>query len=766
MKPAIASRHILVTLAVMFAIMGVPRTVARYPGSDDPGKPALPSQTAYDPIRTAFSDYQWPTDARRKITSTFAEFRRTHFHGGIDVGTGSTTGFRVFASRDGYVAKIRVSPTGYGKMLFIRHADGFYTTYAHLDRFNDAIEERVRREQLRLERYPVRIDCDPREFPVRKGDLIAYTGETGSGSPHLHFEIRDPFLDFVNPFLASDLQPEDDIPPMVYKIAVKPLGEHSLLNGSNDPQVYRLRSAGKGQYVVTEKIQITGEAGFGIAARDRANGSWFRRGVYSHQLYVDDQLLYYVQLDRAPNEEGQQIGLYYDMELLDRGLGRFEKLYMDSPNTLRFYQPRGDTSGIIRSADFTEGVHTFRIVVSDFNNNRAEIGGLLVLNHPPRFEAESTPDTLKVRFQEGSSVSRVHIFSRQRNGTRWTARTLRPDTRNDAESMEFPLTRGVDDIIKVVAENSWGTRSQPKMLFLRKPDGPSGEMNLRYSLENDVMRVDIVTNRLFTADPVLVVEEGAHHRTVPVTPIDADHYRAAFRPLESYQGVRHLVAEAEVNGIATSAEAECVLYPIVAGNKDTIRFDNGNLVLAYTPSTVYKTTFLTIRKEEYDGETSYSLEPDRTVLRGPLTVTIWDDRTEPFRGLYFSARGRSSGLVSTADTADGRTFFTARISETLGEFFIDRDDTPPYVTALRITGASSLRPSIRFGFGDNRSGVEYNDLKMYIDGQIAIPEVDGEHRRASYRPTAPLERGSHLLMIRLRDKMGNVHEVERRFTAG
>jgi hypothetical protein len=762
----VAPRHVLVTLAVMFAIMGVPRTVARYPGSDDPGKPALPPHSAYDPIRTAFPDYAWPTDARKKITSTFAEFRRTHFHGGIDVGTGSTTGFRVFASRDGYVAKIRVSPNGYGKMLFVRHEDGFYTTYAHLDRFNDAIQERVLREQLRLERYPVHIDCDPHEFPVKKGDLIAYTGETGSGSPHLHFEIRDPYLDFVNPFLATNLLSDDDIPPTLYKIAVKPLGEHSLLNGSDEPRVYRLKSAGKGRYIVTEKIQITGEAGFGIAARDRANSSWFRRGVYSHQLYIDDQLLYYVQLDRAPNDEAQQIGLYYDMELLDRGLGRFEKLYMDSPNALRFYQPRGDTSGIIRSVDFTEGVHTFRIIVSDFNNNRAEIGGLLVLNHPPRFEAESTQDTLSIRFTGGSSVSRVHIFSRQRNGTRWTDRTLTPDTRNDPERMEFPLTRGVDDILKVVAENSWGTRSRPRMFFLRKPDGPSGEMELRYSIEDDIVRVDIVTNRLFTADPLLIVEEGSSHRTVPMTPVDADHYRAAFRPLESYQGVRRICAEAEVNGKTVNAEAECVLYPIVAGTTDTIRFDNGNLVLAYTPTTVYKTTFLTIHKEEYDGVMSYSLEPHRTVLRGPLTVTVSDDRTDPFRGLYFSARGRSSGLVATADTADGRMFFTTRIAETLGEFLIDRDNTPPYITAFRITGASSLRPSIRFGFGDNRSGVEYNDLKMYIDGQIAIPEVDGEHRRASYRPTAPLERGSHLLKIRLRDKMGNEHEVERRFTAG
>ena len=760
------ARRILVTLAVAFAIMSVPRTVARYPGSDDPGQPESPPRTAYDPIRTVFADYLWPTDARRKITSTFAEFRRTHFHGGIDIGTGTTTGFRVFASRDGYIAKIRVNPNGYGKMLFVRHDDGYYTTYAHLDHFSDEIERRVIREQERLQRYPVRIECGPDEFPVAKGEVIAFTGETGAGSPHLHFEIRDPDLDFINPFMSENLQAPDDIPPTVYKIAVKPLGEHSLLNGSTEPRVYRLKAVGQGRYVVTEKIQITGEAGFGIAARDRSNGSWFRHGVYSHQLYIDDNLLYYIQLDRAPAEEAQQIGLYYDMGMLDRGLGRFEKLYMDSPNALRFYQPRGDTSGIVRSTDFAEGTHAFRIIVSDFRNNRTEVGGLVVLNHPPHFEAESSPDTLTLNFSDGSSLRRLLVYSRRRDGTVWTEKIVRPGATKGPGSIRVPLTPGRDDIVKVVAENTWGTRSRPQIFVLRKPDGPPGSMALRHSIEDGYVRVEIETNHLFTSTPILVVYEGSSHRALPVTAIDANHYSATFRPLESYKGVRRLFAEAEVNGITAQANTEFDLYPIIAGREDTIRFDNGNLALVYGPSTVYKTTFLRIHKEEYEDEVSYSLEPHRTVLRGPLTVMVSDGRTDPYRGLYFGTRGRSSGLMAVAETANGRSTFTTRITETLGEFSIRRDYTPPYVTGLRITRTSTRRPRITFGFGDNRSGVEYNSLKMYIDGVVAIPEVDGEHRRASYRPPTPLERGSHRLTIRLRDKMGNAYEVERRFTAG
>ncbi len=88
------------------------------PGMNTAAAPAVLS----DSIRTDFSDYIWPTDAGTIITSTFAEFRTMHFHGGIDISTGDRTGYNVFASRDGYVSRIYISPNGYGKMLFVRHA--------------------------------------------------------------------------------------------------------------------------------------------------------------------------------------------------------------------------------------------------------------------------------------------------------------------------------------------------------------------------------------------------------------------------------------------------------------------------------------------------------------------------------------------------------------------------------------------------------------------------------------------------------------------
>ena len=100
----------------------------------------------FDTIKTDLSDYIWPTDASHRITSSFAEYRSTHFHGGIDISTNGRKGYPVYAVRDGFVYRIRISPTGYGKMLYVKHKDGYVSTYAHLQTFNRSEERRVGKE--------------------------------------------------------------------------------------------------------------------------------------------------------------------------------------------------------------------------------------------------------------------------------------------------------------------------------------------------------------------------------------------------------------------------------------------------------------------------------------------------------------------------------------------------------------------------------------------------------------------------------------------
>ncbi|MDI6703235.1 MAG: M23 family metallopeptidase [bacterium] len=92
-------------------------------------------------------------------------YRRWHFHTGIDIK--AYTGAKILASSPGQVVFSGWKP-GYGKLIVIRHPNGFETYYGH----NSVNLVQVGQS---VERY----------------QQIARVGETGiTTGPHLHFEIR------------------------------------------------------------------------------------------------------------------------------------------------------------------------------------------------------------------------------------------------------------------------------------------------------------------------------------------------------------------------------------------------------------------------------------------------------------------------------------------------------------------------------------------------------------------------------------------------
>lgn len=92
---------------------------------------------------------------------------RWQCHYGIDIAT--PVGTPVRAAADGRVAVVAWH-FGYGNILILDHGGGVYSFYAHLQRVN----------------------AHPGEKLIKRGEIIAYTGNTGSWTtgPHLHFEIH------------------------------------------------------------------------------------------------------------------------------------------------------------------------------------------------------------------------------------------------------------------------------------------------------------------------------------------------------------------------------------------------------------------------------------------------------------------------------------------------------------------------------------------------------------------------------------------------
>ena len=135
--------------------------------------------------------YVWPLAIHNGVSSTFQEFRSSHFHAGIDMRTLQRTGFPVLAVADGVIERLTVSKRNYGRCLLLRHADGYTSLYGHLEKFRADLEDLVAAKQAsRGEKYFGDL-APPRPMAVRQGEVIAFSGESGAGFAHLHLEIRD-----------------------------------------------------------------------------------------------------------------------------------------------------------------------------------------------------------------------------------------------------------------------------------------------------------------------------------------------------------------------------------------------------------------------------------------------------------------------------------------------------------------------------------------------------------------------------------------------
>src|SRR3989338_1905502 len=129
--------------------------------------------------------YHLPIGIPPLLASNFGELRANHFHMGIDFKTNGKTGYNLYSIDDGYVSRIKVSPYGYGKVIYIDHANGVTSVYAHCEEFKGEIDSLVRRTQRQEQNYEVEIFPDKTELLVKRGQVIALSGNTGSSTaPH------------------------------------------------------------------------------------------------------------------------------------------------------------------------------------------------------------------------------------------------------------------------------------------------------------------------------------------------------------------------------------------------------------------------------------------------------------------------------------------------------------------------------------------------------------------------------------------------------
>ncbi len=323
--------------------------------------PSEPEEYYIFPIRPGNQNY---------LSGTMGELRSNHFHAGIDIKTLGVEGLEVYASADGHISRIKISSGGYGNALYILHSNGTTTVYAHLQKYQQAIAEYVKKAQYQKKSFEIELYPENEQFQVKKGDLIGYSGNSGSSSgAHLHFEIRDNQQRPLNPLKHRFPEIRDNIAPVVRKIAFRTMDKNSRINNQYGRFEFSVIKKGT-NYTLPLPITAYGNIGIEILTYDKLNGANNRNGVPCMELSFDGNQVFQQNLDRFSFSQTRSILIHTDYQTAQQQGQRFVKMYVDHGNDLPFYET-DNSKGVIKIVN--DSTHQVQLSLWDIYDNNTQV---------------------------------------------------------------------------------------------------------------------------------------------------------------------------------------------------------------------------------------------------------------------------------------------------------------------------------------------------------------------------------------------------------
>jgi hypothetical protein len=663
----------------------------------------------------------WPTDASTTLTSSFGEYRFNHIHGGIDVKTWGQAGYKALAIDSGSVVRVGTSPYGYGRIVYFKTQTNLIAVYAHLSRFAPFIETRVRAEQKRLGRFAVDVSFTPGQLVFRKGETLAYTGSTGTGVPHLHFELRDSENRLINP-LTLGYEIQDNLVPLLSCLSVTPLCAGSHVDGDFMTKRITLVKTGRKSYRMSQAVTCWGDVGLSLSGFDMVDGCPNRLGLYRVKMVVDGVDVFKVQYERFPFEQIREIDMDTECRLNRRGLGVFYKLYKEVENTLTFHNPDLPGAGILCSSDENGGVrdavvkpgsivlmkgdHTIKIEASDYSGNTTEVVGRLLM--VPLAEAVAA-----VRFP----------------GNGWTG--------------------GVPGKIRV-----------PRM-----------------ELDKQIVDATLVARLEFDAPvseiPRITVRVNAvPYGFVPLVPKSTREFVGQMLLSPSVDGtmvteVRFLPEAGWEQSVSDTAR----IFHVSPETGGVMTSSDGVCKVVFPPGSVYKSIWGTI-KTEADLKRSpdrlgkiYSVIPDDFPLKNPIQVFVDASsiRGEKNKTAVFAKRFGAFSFQGKERRGDA----VAAWLPALMPVTLVRDTVPPVLLRVRPGQGLHIRDKktkIAVRFYDGQTGVSGEEnYTVSLDSTRLIMEYIPVALTAFAIPDEPLKKGKHMLDILIRDRVGNTTSTQSTF---
>ena len=321
---------------------------------------------AVDSINTSdFASYfRSPLDIDISLSGNYGEFRPNHFHAGYDFRTQGAVGAKLYAVAEGYISRVSVSPGGYGNAVYIVHPNGTTTVYGHLLDFARHIQDYVNQQQYEKKSFAVDLPLPDTLFPVKKGDLIGRTGNSGSsGGPHLHFEVRNTTTQQPLNYSAYGLYPvSDKTPPRLSRLQF-----YSYTRQAGISRTGLMQSANLGQ--PNALIPVSDTFYVAIGAYDKMENSNGLLSLALYELYIDDEKIFSFQKKEVPPARTRHVNavIQYSQQLAhSRSL---LKTWLQPGNLLHSHY-EAPTKGLFSLPDSLP--HVLRMVLTDDYGNQSE----------------------------------------------------------------------------------------------------------------------------------------------------------------------------------------------------------------------------------------------------------------------------------------------------------------------------------------------------------------------------------------------------------
>ncbi len=720
----------------------------------------------------------WPIKKEIDLSSGFGDFRANRFHTGIDIRTGGKVGTPIYAPVSGYILRVRTAYTGYGKGLYLQGNDGFIYVFGHLLDFEPKIDSLIKTNQRAAKRYFQDITLPKNQFKIKKGDFLGYTGQTGTGAPHLHFEKRTTDNFPLNP-LKNGFSLNDKIKPVFSKIGFKMLDNYALFdNGRRELEFIPQFDSVTQNYYLDTLLYFNNPFGLFAGVSDRMKKGGMQQSIYKLILKIDNKEFYSVTFDQLDFETQRAVNFRYEYLQAVNNEKRIQRLYNAEGNDFAGSKSQNKSEGIIGyNKNTTYGHHNAEIIAEDcFGNKRSLLFDFIFGPQEELFKLDSEIVKLKkehyfyftpIKDIEAMQIDSIVPFMN------------RADKWGKVKDAEIKTLKNGQIQCKLIG---YKTNITTVRLFVFSKNAvirdnifsgilPKGKLSvtLNYEILEDglLLNLDVKAKQSADARIELYYKDKLLDVVYPKL-FNMNKYSCFIPPLDKYEHIDKI-------GYAMSKDTS---YPLqyrdslkinIVGRKNNQKITVQGLTFEFQKDDFYKPHFIQIDKRFYLKNskerlvsTLVEIKPKAFICKSNFTISYDVRKTNPFyerTGLcwFDEDRGKWVWLENERDDHTLKAQSTGG-----GTFAVLYDLVPPEISRINIINGKTYtnrNMKVTFLVEDLLSGIaDDQSFNVKLDKEWLIPEYDPESKRFIARPAKPLKPGKHHLGIEVVDRVGNKSE--------